>query len=253
MFLSARHDIAIQIELTIVTDKIEVKKMKSNRKENMKEIIPLKASLSSLRRFEHRVTGKQNQVLEIRLLNKETDLPMLNRWFNLDYSKKFWGMDGYTDEQLFFYYSQQIERSGAAFYVILIDGHLIAYFEIYYAASEEIGSNQRFGDKDIGLHFLLGPGKDIIRCLPNQILHLTRNLLILAIDYIFTYGNTDVIIVEPDIKNISANELAKRVGFTFCCEVKLSNKTANLYRFCGQDFKKLYRFTTLSNPNIFTS
>jgi hypothetical protein len=227
--------------------------MKSNCRRSMLEIVPLRANLSTLKLFEQPVKNhKKKQVLEIRALNMTLDLPTLNQWFNLDYTKKFWGMDGYSDDELRLYYNKEIEKKGSVFYVILIDGFLIAYFEVYYAVLDEIGRIQRFGDNDIGLHFLLGPGKQIITRLPNLILHLTRKLLILAVDYLFTYGNANAVVVEPDVDNSAANDLARRIGFRFCRRLQLSYKMANLYRFSKNDFKNLYRFTNLSNNSTNT-
>lgn len=188
--------------------------------------------LSGNERFDYQ------DVLEFRPICLESDLPIIHRWLNLKYSDRFWKLSGVPLNDMIQMFGSNDDSSH---FVILANNNVIAYFEVYIPYNDELGKFHSFLPGDMGFHFLLGPAREVIDILPKHILNLTSNLLVLIVHCIFKYTETEIVYVEPDVKNIYAVKLAKRVGFTSECIIPLSYKFANLLSFRKRYFYNSYR------------
>lgn len=200
--------------------------------------LPMRINMREFPLFKHREEYNSHDELIIRRMMIQKELPIIYRWLNLHYSERFWQMSGVTMEQLCAKFE---ERGEASHFVITVNKAVIAYFELYIPFSDELALHYEFDLRDVGFHFLLGPGKEVIESLPNQIFNLTRNLLVFIIHYTFKYSDARVIYVEPDVNNTAAVKLAMNVGFESIGVINLSYKSANLFAFSKSKFYKSYK------------
>lgn len=160
--------------------------------------------------------------LEIRPLSLTRDITVLHQWVNMDYTKKFWQMEGsYT--QIYHHYDKFLSSGAGDSLMFFFSGSStpVAQVDFYNPMLDELGTMYDVQEDDIGIHLLMGPPVQPVK-------GLTTNVMLCCISYLFIMG-AKRIIGEPDMNNEKANKLVKRVGFEFVKPVTLSYKTANLY------------------------
>ncbi|MCL6486392.1 GNAT family N-acetyltransferase [Janthinobacterium sp. LB2P10] len=162
--------------------------------------------------------------LQIRLLQAQ-DIPVLHRWFNLDYAR-FWGMQGQSLDQVHRFY-QQLQTSGHAnAYVGIVKDELSFLMESYAPAHDELGQHYPVQAGDRGMHFFVGPAEKPVH-------GFTQAVLELILEFLFHEPSIQRIVVEPDVRNQKIHALNRKAGFVYQADIELSNKLASL-AFCSR-------------------
>lgn len=160
--------------------------------------------------------------LEIRALSLTRDIPVIHKWVNMDYAKAFWQMQGPYKE--FYHHYEKFLSGGLGSSIVFFfpgDINPVAQMDFYNAQLDEVGAMYESQPDDIGIHLLMGPNTKRVK-------GLTTSVMVSGISYLFSIG-AKRIIGEPDVNNVNANQLVKRLGFQLVKRVQLSYKSANLY------------------------
>ena len=169
------------------------------------------------------------RTISFRSFNLESDLDLVHRWVNMDYTQKFWRL-AYSKEQLYdLYYAIQRNSNGHS-YLGLLDGQPICQWDLYRVLADEINKHiPGASPHDCGFHLLMAPNE-------NPIPGLSTAIVDAWIDYYFSFPDARVMYAEPDILNKRSNRILQRTGFQFHSEIQMSYKTANLYSITKEHF-----------------
>lgn len=180
------------------------------------------------------------ELFSVRLINFPMDAITLHYWVNMPYCYNYWNMQGSTAKSLEAYYRAQME-SDILFPFIISYGQLpIALIELYSVEKDVLANHIEARIADKGIHTLMAPPRYLLSKLPQKIKQLSRETLITALQFAFSFEGIDRVYTEPHIDNFHANELAKNMGFTFIKEISFPDKKANLFCFEKQLFLDTY-------------
>jgi acetyl CoA:N6-hydroxylysine acetyl transferase len=166
--------------------------------------------------------------LAFRSFNLDTDLDLIYQWVNMDYTLKYWQLDGSRERVLDTYYNIQRNSNGHSF-IGLLNGKPICQFDVYRVLADEIRQFVTADEDDCGFHLLMGPRDKMIPGLSLQIVNT-------FLDYYFSFPQARKMYAEPDISNLRSNYLLQRAGFEFIEAITMSYKTANLFCLTREQF-----------------
>ena len=158
--------------------------------------------------------------IDIRPFRITEDSGLLHRWVNLDYAI-FWGMQGFTLQQVQQEYVRLMEPDHYDVFVGIFQGQPVFVLERYDPKQDPIGMLYPSQEGDCGIHIIVAPPE--IR-IPN----FTWYLFTAIMDFVFQDPEVHRILVEPDIRNKKMFALCQRIGFQLDKIVELSTKTAQL-------------------------
>lgn len=165
--------------------------------------------------------------ITIRRLDVARDVPLLHRWFTMDYAR-FWGMQEYSEAQTREVYRRMMDSGHATAYMGLFDGEEAFLFECYDPSFDELGRHYFVAPGDLGMHFFVGPPR------AQRIPDFTRRVFRSLMHFMFERLQARRIVVEPDVRNDKVHVLNREMGFVYQREVQLSHKRAAL-AFCTRN------------------
>jgi RimJ/RimL family protein N-acetyltransferase len=170
--------------------------------------------------------------IAFRSLNLDTDLPILHDWMNQAYAKRFWQMNK-TLPEIGKIYQSILENPHAHSFIGLFNERITCLIDAYQVLHDELKNHVEAETDDCGIHLLMSPPREHCR---DMSFHCLREFLA----FYFSFPSARHIYAEPDSRNVFANKLAIRVGLSFIREIRLSYKTANLYRLSKSEFLDTY-------------
>jgi acetyl CoA:N6-hydroxylysine acetyl transferase len=162
-----------------------------------------------------------SRTLSFRSFNLDTDVDMVHRWVNLDYSRKYWQLNGDRKRVVDLYYSIQRNSNGHS-YIGLLDDMPVCQFDVYRVLADEIRQYVTADEHDCGFHLLMAPNE-------KPVPGLSKAVCEAFLDYYFSFDESKRMFAEPDINNKRSNALLQKLGFEFSQAIQMSYKTANLY------------------------
>lgn len=163
-------------------------------------------------------------VFELRPLDMELDIPLIHNWVNRDYAV-YWEMNGFSVEEVKNTYYNIQEK--AKVYIGKFNNNVAFLLECYNPEDDIVGKYYESQKGDKGMHILVAPSEKPI---PN----FTWNIFTVILDFIFSDGKNQRIVVEPDARNHKIHLLNKRAGFVFQRVLNLPHKQAHL-EFCARE------------------
>ncbi|MBF4515618.1 acetyltransferase [Flavobacterium sp. ANB] len=163
-------------------------------------------------------------VFELRPLDMELDIPLIHNWVNRDYAV-YWEMNGFSQEEVKNTYYNIQEK--AQVYIGKFNNNVAFLLECYNPEDDIVGKYYESQKGDKGMHILVAPSEKPI---PN----FTWNIFTVILDFIFSDGKNQRIVVEPDARNHKIHLLNKRAGFVFQRVLDLPHKQAHL-EFCTRE------------------
>jgi siderophore synthetase component len=159
--------------------------------------------------------------LSLRELRIPDDLPLVHTWVTRD-SARYWGMVGYSLEQVTVAYVELARRSRV--FLGFHEAQAAFLVETYDPARDAIGEHYGVLPGDRGMHVLVAP--------PSAPIHgFTWAVFNTVMEFVFSDPHTRRVIVEPDIRNAKIHALNRRAGFRYQKIVHLPHKIAHL-AFC---------------------
>ncbi|TAN02238.1 MAG: N-acetyltransferase [Chitinophagaceae bacterium] len=180
--------------------------------------------------------------LEIKPLCLQSDIPIVHRWTTQPYTQKFWQVQC-SVEELYNQYLKLLKEGMLNAFIVLLKGLYVAQVDVYPVLKDELAAHYPAQPTDFGLHLLMAPYKNIIRSYPRRLEHLSQDVLITALSFLFSSGSIQRAVAEPDCRNGTANLLAQEVGFRMIKKIQLSYKEANLYEYTKDAFLKRHPVT----------
>lgn len=163
-------------------------------------------------------------VFELRPLDMELDIPLIHNWVNREYAV-YWEMNGFSVEEVKNTYYNIQEK--AQVYIGRFNNNVAFLLECYNPEDDIVGKYYESQKGDKGMHILVAPSEKPI---PN----FTWNIFTVILDFIFSNGKNQRIVVEPDARNHKIHLLNKRAGFVFQRVLDLPHKQAHL-EFCTRE------------------
>ncbi|MEU4717308.1 GNAT family N-acetyltransferase [Micromonospora purpureochromogenes] len=133
----------------------------------------------------------------------------------------FWGMGGYTVDEVREVYAFIDGLDTHHAYLIMLDGDPVGLFQTYLPEADPVGERYPVREGDIGMHLLLAPGHRPPRGLTTAVGPALARFL-------FRDPTRQRIVVEPDVRNHRALHRLEREGFTFDQEIEMPDKRAQL-------------------------
>jgi RimJ/RimL family protein N-acetyltransferase len=168
--------------------------------------------------------------VSFRSLHLKADLPILHRWVNASYAKKFWQLEG---DEAFLHktYAEILEHPHTHAFISLGNDQPFCLIEVYALHTEQELLQQipTANPNDCGVHLLMCPPRELKK-------GWSAAALLAFQQYYFSFPNFTALYAEPDHQNVLANRLAIQTGFRFIKTINLSYKTANLYHLTRKDF-----------------
>jgi len=170
----------------------------------------------------------ENAELEValRAFDIDADIPVLHEWVNLDYSRKYWQMDG-PIENLEEAYIKHLGVDYSHPYIGLINREPAFTIELYWATKDEVGKYYPFQLGDYGFHMLIAPAKKNIH-------NYSFYALATCMEYFFSHSKVQRMIGEADVNHQGTHHLITKVGCEFHQSLTLPYKTSNL-TFCTRE------------------
>jgi hypothetical protein len=162
----------------------------------------------------------------LRLLDLDSDIPVLHRWFAPD-AARFWGLQHKTEGEVRQVYAELLDGGHAMAYTGLSHGQPAFLVECYDPAYDALGRHYRVRPGDIGMHFFVGPAVTPVR-------GFTRGVFRTLMRFIFERLHARRVVVEPDVRNDKVHVLNREMGFTYHGCVRLPGKLAAL-GFCTRE------------------
>lgn len=175
-----------------------------------------------------RYSPQLQKEISFRSMNLDTDLEMIHQWVNMDYTQKFWRLEGSSEKLYNLYYSIQRNSNGHS-YIGLLDGSPVCQLDVYRVMADEINATISSGIHDCGFHLMMAPNKHPVKGLTVEVV---KSFLF----HFFSFNTPAVMYAEPDIRNQRSNQLLQRLGFEYLYPVKMSYKEAYLYSITKQKF-----------------
>ncbi|MDG4819314.1 GNAT family N-acetyltransferase [Micromonospora sp. WMMD956] len=145
----------------------------------------------------------------------------------------YWGMGGYTVEEVREVYAFVDGLATHHAYLILLDGAPVGLFQTYRPEADPVGERYAVLPGDIGMHLLLSPGRRPPR-------DLTGTLGQALVRFLFRDPTRQRVVVEPDVRNELALRRLARSGFTFDDEIDMPDKRARLAFLTRDRFEALF-------------
>ncbi|SHG43808.1 GNAT family N-acetyltransferase [Pedobacter caeni] len=164
--------------------------------------------------------------IAIRAFNPETDIEILHEWVNMDYTKKFWEMDG-PIKDLEEAYIKHLGVDYSHPYIGTLNGEPIFTLELYWAIKDEVGKYYPFHPGDYGFHMLIAPAE---RRIPN----FSYYALTMCMEHFFSFDQLHRMIGEASAEHMGTHNLITKVGCEFNKALVLPYKTSNL-TFCVRE------------------
>ena len=168
--------------------------------------------------------------LAFRSFDLHRDAAMIHRWVNLDYTRRYWQLEGEPSRVWDTYYAIQRSGEGHSF-IGLLNGVPICQFDVYRIFADEIRQFITADPQDCGFHLLMAPNEHPI---PGLSIRITHTML----EHYFSFPDAKKMYAEPDITNARSNRILQEAGFRFIETIKMSYKTANLYVITRADFRR---------------
>ena len=168
----------------------------------------------------------ESEGMRIRALDLDADIPVMHRWFTLDYAR-FWNMQGQTEREVHAVYAALLRSGHAMAYTGLVHGQAAFLVECYDPAHDELGRHYAVRPGDVGMHFFVGPS-------PVPVSGFTRRVFRTLMRFMFERLDARRIVVEPDARNHKVHVLNRAMGFVDQGEVRLTEKIAAL-AFCTRE------------------
>ena len=163
-------------------------------------------------------------VFELRPLDMEMDIPLIHNWVNRNYAV-YWEMNGFSVEEVKNTYYNILEKTQV--YIGKFNNNVTFLLECYNPEDDIVGRYYESQKGDKGMHILVAPSEKPI---PN----FTWTIFTVILDFIFSDGKNQRIVVEPDARNHKIHLLNKRAGFVFQRVLDLPHKQAHL-EFCTRE------------------
>lgn len=163
-------------------------------------------------------------VFELRPIDMELDISLIHNWVNREYAV-YWEMNGFSVEEVKNTYYNIQEK--AQVYIGKFNNNVAFLLECYNPEDDIVGKYYESQKGDKGMHILVAPSEKPI---PN----FTWNIFTVILDFIFSDGKNQRIVVEPDARNHKIHLLNKRAGFVFQRVLDLPHKQAHL-EFCTRE------------------
>ena len=168
----------------------------------------------------------ESEGLRIRALDLDADVPLMQRWFTMDYAS-FWGMQHKTEHEVRATYAALVRSGHAMAYAGLARGQAAFLLECYDPAHDELGRHYPVRPGDVGMHFFVGPPAVPMR-------GFTRRVFRTLMRFIFERLDARRVVVEPDARNDKVHVLNREMGFAYAGQVRLTEKLAAL-AFCTRE------------------
>jgi lysine N-acyltransferase len=153
-----------------------------------------------------------------------SDLELVWRWMNEPHVAATWNQ-AWSQERWAAELTEQLTHDFSLPCLVSLDGHVLAYIEVYWAARHPLGALYPARPHDLGIHIVFGDINTTGRGLCTQMLRgLAEGLL--AADPECTR-----IVGEPNIDNKAIIRAGMRAGFRQHSEVVFPHKTAALMMF----------------------
>ncbi|WP_231605344.1 GNAT family N-acetyltransferase [Micromonospora sp. HK10] len=158
---------------------------------------------------------------ELRLVpvDPAADAALLHGWVTQPWAR-FWGMGGYTVDEVREVYAFLDGLATHHAYLIDLDGVPAGLFQTYQPEADPVGERYPVRPGDVGLHLLLAAD----RRTPG----LTSAVCPALFRFLFTDPARQRIVVEPDVRNDRALRRLEREGFTLDAEIDMPDKRARL-------------------------
>jgi len=168
----------------------------------------------------------------LRPLRMPDDIPLVHSWVTRPYAK-FWGMQGFTVEEVEKGYVEILRY--AETYIGYCDHQPVFLLETYHPKDDPVGEHYDVQSGDRGMHILVAPAERPIR-------DFTWSVFKVVMEFLFHDPSVTRIVVEPDVRNENIHALNRRAGFEYQKVIQLGSKTAHL-AFCtrAQYFSALNR------------
>jgi acetyl CoA:N6-hydroxylysine acetyl transferase len=154
-------------------------------------------------------------------LSVDEHLPVIHDWFNRDYTKAFWQMDGSIGLLRSCYQAIQTNPYAHAF-IGYVDNDPVALFDVYCVHADELAGHITRRPHDCGFHLCMAPNE---KPLP----HLSTRVVLSFLKYYFSFEEARRMYAEPDINNHRSILLLKKCGFRPLKKVQLSYKEAQIH------------------------
>jgi RimJ/RimL family protein N-acetyltransferase len=168
----------------------------------------------------------ESEGLQIRALDLDADIPLMKRWFAMDYAS-FWGMQHKTEREVRDVYAALVHSGHAMAYTGLVREQAAFLVECYDPAHDELGRHYPVRAGDVGMHFFVGPPTALMR-------GFTRSVFRALMRFIFDRLDARRVVVEPDARNDKVHVLNREMGFAYQGHVRLTEKLAAL-AFCTRE------------------
>lgn len=177
------------------------------------------------------------QGLALRRLDLAADIPVMHRWFRMDYAS-FWGMQGHAEAAVLAHYAELLASGHSMAYTGLQAGEPAFLVECYDPRHDELGRHYEVREGDVGMHFFVGPPR-----LPRS--GFTREVFRTLMRFIFDRLHARRVVVEPDARNHKVHALNRDMGFVEQGHVRLTRKLATL-AFCTRE---QFQLATREDPS----
>jgi RimJ/RimL family protein N-acetyltransferase len=157
----------------------------------------------------------------LRRLDVDRDLDLLHSWMNDPEVARFWKMP-WSRDQIASYLGRQDRSTHSTPYLGELGGVPMSYVELYRADLDPLAQYYYAREHDAGLHALMGPTEYRARGLVAQLL---RTLTTWQLD---ADPHATRVVIEPDVENKRAIQLAQVAGFRRSMDLDLPNKRAAL-------------------------
>ena len=162
----------------------------------------------------------------IRALDLDADIPLMHRWFAMDYAS-FWGMQHKAQREVHAVYAALVNSGHAMAYTGVWHGQPAFLLECYDPAHDPLGRHYPVRPGDVGMHFFVGPPT-----VPSR--GFTRSVFRALMRFIFERLGARRVVVEPDARNDKVHVLNREMGFAYAGQVQLAEKLAAL-AFCTRE------------------
>lgn len=161
------------------------------------------------------------QAISFRSLDLQEDLPQIHEWVNMDYTSRYWQMDG-PFEWLREIYEQILSHPNAHSFVGYYGDQLICQLDVYQIGVDELSYLIPEASHQCGFHLLMAPNKLPIK-------GLTSAIIKSFLEFYFSFETSEKMYAEPDASNQKSIDLLQEAGFCFLKTIELSYKTAHLF------------------------
>ncbi|SDW86659.1 Protein N-acetyltransferase, RimJ/RimL family [Marinococcus luteus] len=176
----------------------------------------MKAQQSNSYIFTREPGGEEDERIQFRAVDETADFRLLHDWMHQAHVVPFWKLN-ISEGQYQAHLRKALNDTHQTLYIGKIDGRLVSYWEVYWAADDVIGSYYEAEPADQGVHLLIGPPEETGK---GYALPLLKAMLAMQ----FQHARTARIIAEPDITNDKMIHVFKKAGFEPVKPVDLPDK-----------------------------